>query len=162
MRIYNFLRLIHNKVTSRSYNYFVNFSYFSFLRNWFFQLCQKLQSLVKKTEGILGVKGTAMGVATLKSQQNSINFLFLFVQLAHFRVMSSLLANSWLLKTLTPKIPSVFLFNSCSFWPSWRNPFLYPKKVRELEEVTVGSWSYLVEHQPPKITAPHSMGFRRL
>ena len=36
------------------------------------------------------------------------------------------------------------------------------KKVWELEEVIVGSWSYLVEHQPPKITAPHSMGSRRL
>jgi hypothetical protein len=37
-----------------------------------------------------------------------------------------------------------------------------PKKVWELEEVTLGSWSYLVEHQPPKTTAPHSMGSRKL
>jgi hypothetical protein len=37
-----------------------------------------------------------------------------------------------------------------------------PEKVWELEEVTVGSWSYLVEHQPQKITPPHSMGSRRL
>jgi hypothetical protein len=37
-----------------------------------------------------------------------------------------------------------------------------PKKVWELEEVTVGSSSYLVEYQPPKITAPHSIGSRRL
>jgi hypothetical protein len=45
-----------NKVTSRSYSYFLKFSYFNFSRDWFFQLCQKLQSLVKKTQGILGVK----------------------------------------------------------------------------------------------------------
>jgi hypothetical protein len=55
MRSRNVLRLISNKVTSRSYSYFLKFSYFDFLRNWFFQLCQKLQSLVKKTQGILGV-----------------------------------------------------------------------------------------------------------
>jgi hypothetical protein len=55
MRSCNFLRLIYNKLTSRSYGYFLKFSYFYFLRNWFFQLCQKLQSLVKKTQGILEV-----------------------------------------------------------------------------------------------------------
>jgi hypothetical protein len=38
IRIYNFLKLISNKVTSRSYSYFLKFSYFYFLRNWFFQL----------------------------------------------------------------------------------------------------------------------------
>jgi hypothetical protein len=37
-----------------------------------------------------------------------------------------------------------------------------PKKVWKLKEAIVGSWSYLVKHQPPKITAPHSMGSRRL
>jgi hypothetical protein len=52
----NFLRLIYNKVTSRSYGYFLKISYFHFLSNWYFQLCQKLQSLVQKTQGILGVK----------------------------------------------------------------------------------------------------------
>jgi hypothetical protein len=31
---------------------------------------------------------------------------------------------------LTPKIPSIFLTNFCSFWPSWRNPFLYQKNMR--------------------------------
>jgi hypothetical protein len=45
-----------NKVTSRSYGYFLKFSYFFWLRNGFFQVGQKLQKLVKKTEGILGVK----------------------------------------------------------------------------------------------------------
>jgi hypothetical protein len=55
MRSYNFFRLIYNKVTSRSDGYLLKFSYFYFLRNWFFQLCQKLQSLVRKTQGILGV-----------------------------------------------------------------------------------------------------------
>jgi hypothetical protein len=50
---------------------------------------------------------------------------------------------------LTPKIPSVFLpIFAISEW--------------NLEEVTIGSWSYLVEHQSPKITAPHSMGSKRL
>jgi hypothetical protein len=56
VRSCNFLRLIYNNVTSRSYGYFLKYSYFDFLRNWFFQLCQKLQSLVKKTQRILGVK----------------------------------------------------------------------------------------------------------
>jgi hypothetical protein len=51
------LRLIYSKVTSRSYGYFFKFSYLNFLRNRFIQLCQKLQSLEKKTQGILGVKG---------------------------------------------------------------------------------------------------------
>jgi hypothetical protein len=31
---------------------------------------------------------------------------------------------------LTPKIPFVFLTNFCSFWPSWRIPLLYQKKMR--------------------------------
>jgi hypothetical protein len=48
MRSCNFLRLISNKVTSRTYGYFLKVSYFYFLRIWFFQLCQKVQSLVKK------------------------------------------------------------------------------------------------------------------
>jgi hypothetical protein len=56
MKSSNVLRLIYNKVTSRSYNYFLKFSYFYFLRNWFSQVCQKLQSLVQKPQGILGVK----------------------------------------------------------------------------------------------------------
>jgi hypothetical protein len=55
MRSWTFLRLIPNKATSWSYDYFLKFSYFYFLRKWYFQLCQKLQSLVKKTQGILGV-----------------------------------------------------------------------------------------------------------
>jgi hypothetical protein len=44
-----------NKVTLRSYGHFLKFSYFYFLRNWFSQLCQKLQSLVQKTQGISGI-----------------------------------------------------------------------------------------------------------
>jgi hypothetical protein len=51
------LKLIYNKLTSRSYGYFLKFSYFIFVRNWWFQLRQKLQSLVKKTQGILGITG---------------------------------------------------------------------------------------------------------
>jgi hypothetical protein len=48
MRSYNFLRLIYNKVTSRSYGYFLRFSYFYFLR--------------KKTQGILGVTQKPHGI----------------------------------------------------------------------------------------------------
>jgi hypothetical protein len=48
MRSSNFLRLIYNKVILGSYSYFLKFSYFYFLRNWFFQLCKKLSCLVKK------------------------------------------------------------------------------------------------------------------
>jgi hypothetical protein len=48
MRSCNFFRLIYSKVTSRSYNYFLKFSYLNFLRNWFFQLCQKLQRFGQK------------------------------------------------------------------------------------------------------------------
>jgi hypothetical protein len=51
-----FFEVISNKVTSRSYSYFLKISYFYFLKTLFFQLCQKLQSLVKLTQGILGVK----------------------------------------------------------------------------------------------------------
>jgi hypothetical protein len=47
--------LMFNKVTSRSYSYFLKFSYFFWYRNEFLQVGQKLQKLVKKTEGILGV-----------------------------------------------------------------------------------------------------------
>jgi hypothetical protein len=36
--------------------------------------------------------------------------------------------------TLTPTIPSVFLTNFCSFWPTWRNPFLYQKKYENLRK----------------------------
>ena len=57
MKSCNFLRLIYNKVTSRSYGYFLKFLYFYFLRKWFFQLCQKLQSLVRKiSQGTIGIK----------------------------------------------------------------------------------------------------------
>jgi hypothetical protein len=45
-----------NKVTLRSYCYFLKFLYFFGYRNGFLQVGQKLQKLVKKTEGILGVK----------------------------------------------------------------------------------------------------------
>jgi hypothetical protein len=63
---------------------------------------------------------------------------------------------------LTPKIPSVFFYQFLQFLTYLEESISLPKKVWELEEVTIGSWSYLVEHQPPKITAPHSMGSRRL
>jgi hypothetical protein len=47
-----------NNVTSRSYGYFLKFSYFFWYINRFFQIGQKLQKLVKKIDGILGVKNT--------------------------------------------------------------------------------------------------------
>jgi hypothetical protein len=67
----------------------------------------------------------------------------------------------WNVTFLTPKIPSVFLPIS-AVSDLLGGIHFSTKKKWELEEVTVGSWSYLVEHQPPKIIAPHSMGFRRL
>jgi hypothetical protein len=54
------------------------------------------------------------------------------------------------------------------FWPNFAIFDIVGKsisqkiKVWELKEVTIGSWSYLVVDQPQKITAPHSMGARRL
>jgi hypothetical protein len=45
-----------NKVTTRSYGFFFKFSYFFCCGNGFLQQCLKLQKLVKKTQGILGVK----------------------------------------------------------------------------------------------------------
>jgi hypothetical protein len=36
--------------------------------------------------------------------------------------------------SLTPKIPSVLLTNFYSFWPSWRNPFLYQKRYEDLRK----------------------------
>jgi hypothetical protein len=35
---------------------------------------------------------------------------------------------------LTPKIPFDFLTNFCSFWPSWKNPFLYQKSYENLRK----------------------------
>jgi hypothetical protein len=48
--------LMFNKVTSRCYGYFLKFSYFFLVEKWILLVGQKLQKLVKKTEGILGVK----------------------------------------------------------------------------------------------------------
>jgi hypothetical protein len=62
---------------------------------------------------------------------------------------------------LTPKIPSVFSPISAISDLVGGIHFSTQKKW-ELEEVIVGSWSYLVEYQPPKITAPHSMGSRKV
>jgi hypothetical protein len=56
------LRLIYNKVTLRSYSLFLKFSYLNFLRKSFFQLYKKLQSLVKKAQGILGVNHGLMQI----------------------------------------------------------------------------------------------------
>ncbi len=40
--------------------------------------------------------------------------------------------------------------------------YVTPKIPYVFEEVNVGSWSYLIEHQPPKIRTPHSMKSMRL
>jgi hypothetical protein len=41
MRSCNFLRLIYNKVTSRSYGYFLKFSYFNFFEKLIFPTMSK-------------------------------------------------------------------------------------------------------------------------
>jgi hypothetical protein len=56
MRSCNFWRLMLNKVTLRFYSCSLKFSYFFWKRNGFLQVGQKLQKLIRKTEGILGVK----------------------------------------------------------------------------------------------------------
>jgi hypothetical protein len=70
-----------NKVTSRYYSHFLKFSYFFWQKNGFLQVGQKLQKLVKKTEGILGVKE----LASIQSYENIINiFDKLSIQLSSF------------------------------------------------------------------------------
>jgi hypothetical protein len=56
MRSYNFLRLISNKETSRSYGYFLKSAYFNFLKKWNFSTMSETAEFGKKTQGILGVK----------------------------------------------------------------------------------------------------------
>jgi hypothetical protein len=58
MRSCNFLRLIHNKVTSRSYSYFLKFSYLNFFEDLIFPTKSQTAKFGKKTEGILEIKGT--------------------------------------------------------------------------------------------------------
>jgi hypothetical protein len=55
MRSYNFWRLMFNKVTSRSYGFFIKVLILFLVEKWIPPSSQKLQKLVKKTEGILGV-----------------------------------------------------------------------------------------------------------
>jgi hypothetical protein len=52
----NILSLMSNKVIQRFYGNFLKNSYFGSWKKWFLQLCQKLQSLVKKSQGILEVE----------------------------------------------------------------------------------------------------------
>jgi hypothetical protein len=68
----------------------------------------------------------------------------------------------WLSCSLTPKIPCTFFTEPCSFWHTWKNQFFKKIKVWEFKELTVGSWSYLVENQPQNISTPHSMVSKRL
>jgi hypothetical protein len=79
MRNYNFLRLSSKKVTWRSYGYFLKFAYFYFLRNLFFQLCQKLQSLIQKIQRILGIKSGikdwSVKLSCLLSELTNIGYL---------------------------------------------------------------------------------------
>jgi hypothetical protein len=58
MRSYNFWRLMFNKVTSRSYNYFLKFSYFVLVEKW---IPPTRSETGKKTDGILGVTGHQLG-----------------------------------------------------------------------------------------------------
>jgi hypothetical protein len=48
MRSYNFLRMIYNKVTSRSYGYFLIFSYFNFFEKLIFPTMSKTAKFDKK------------------------------------------------------------------------------------------------------------------
>jgi hypothetical protein len=70
------LGLIYNKVTSRSYSYFQKIEYFYFLRNWFFQVCRKLQSLVEKTQGILGIKLLSIKLYLLMANYSKLYIYF--------------------------------------------------------------------------------------
>jgi hypothetical protein len=67
MRGCNFLGLISNKVTLRSYNYFSWFIHLIFGKNEFFQLCPQLPSFAKKIQEILGVN---MNIQTSKEEPN--------------------------------------------------------------------------------------------
>jgi hypothetical protein len=110
MRSCNFLKLISNKITSKSYGYFLKFIDFNFLRNWFFQLCQKLQSLVKKIQGILGVKVILLDInlkkyspsfhgikkiITIKNQSFFFSFSFWIIFIVKFFT-----PNSWKLNAI--------------------------------------------------------------
>jgi hypothetical protein len=53
------LRLISNKVTLRSYSYFLKFSYFLFLEKLSFPTMSKTAKFGNKIEGILRVKGAS-------------------------------------------------------------------------------------------------------
>jgi hypothetical protein len=80
---------------------------------------------------------------------------------AYERFQMSLGMDTAQVLVLTPKIPSIF-WPILQFLTYLEESISLPKKVWELEEVIVGSWSYLVKHQPPKIIASHSMGSKRL
>ena len=56
---------------------------------------------------------------------------------------------------LTPKVSCVFFTKLSSFW---KNQIILKLSLLEFKEVTIGSWSYVVENQPPKITAPFRVG----
>jgi hypothetical protein len=71
MRDCNFLRLVSNTITSRSYNYFSQFLHLIFLhliflhliflhlifwKKWFVQLCSKQPGFIQIPQGILGIK----------------------------------------------------------------------------------------------------------
>jgi hypothetical protein len=56
MRTCDFWRLIFNKVTSRSYGYFLKFSFFFWVEKWIPPSRSKSAEIGQKTEEILGVK----------------------------------------------------------------------------------------------------------
>jgi hypothetical protein len=70
MRSYNFWRLMFNKVTSRSYGYFKILWLLPQVLILF--LGQKLQKLVKKTEGILGAYILKIARKNLEKSQKLI------------------------------------------------------------------------------------------
>ena len=78
MRSCNFLRMIYNKVTLRSYDYFLKFSYF-------FQSCQKLQSLVKNHKEFYGLISYHYIIILSYSFVYKLITIFLFIMLADTR-----------------------------------------------------------------------------
>jgi hypothetical protein len=114
MRSCNFLRLIYNKVTSRSYGYFFKFLYFNFLRNWLFQLIEKLQNLVKKTQGILGVKHLPLHLLIHEKRKKIFKQNF----------SQSIVSN----RTLTMECIHLFKYR-CNTHPYAPKAFLCPKLI---------------------------------
>jgi hypothetical protein len=56
---------MYKKVTSRSYNYFLDFICSNFFGKKYLQLCQKMHNFIEKAQGTLGVKVKSHGLKTI-------------------------------------------------------------------------------------------------